>query len=208
MNIEQITLNDVYEFMETGNVKNAPVAVVDYLQMLDKIRGMLVRIDDFGSTESIVKHLILVDGLSRYKAAKLVDETREYFFRDSTVSKNAWRNIYADKMDMMINFSMQIAKDVNDAAKVVKMIVDTVNVRDVNGIEKEVLPEELFQPPFVVYTADAELLGMPKVDRQKLSKMIDKFPELTEKERIHIKREAMVLPVKIFPNEQEDARKS
>ncbi|OJX55550.1 MAG: hypothetical protein BGO88_04870 [Flavobacterium sp. 38-13] len=207
MTIDQIDLSDIYEFIEKGSLSDAPEGIAEYLVLLDKIRGMAMRIDQFGSKEAIVKHLILVDKLSRYKASKVYDEAMEYFYVDSTISKKAWINIYAEKMDKMINFSMQTVKDVNDASKVVKMLVDVANHREVHTPDKEELPEELFRAPFIVYSADAEFLGLPKINRQRLSEMIDSFPELTEKEKMHIKREALVLPLKVFPDEQENARK-
>jgi hypothetical protein len=208
MTIDQINLRDIYDFMETGNPANAPEHIVAYLELLDKVRGMFLRIDQFGSRDAVIKHLITVDKLSRYKAAQVCDEAREYFYSDSKISKSAWKNIYADKIEMMINFAMQRVQDVSDAQKVVKMLVDVANLRGVNEPDIDEIPAEVFQAPFVVYSCDAEFLGMPKVNRQKLGEMIDKFPELTEKEKIQIKREALVLPLKIFPNEQEDARKS
>ena len=212
MTIDQVDLKDIYDFMETGNPKNAPEHIIAYLDLLDMVRGMFLRIDQFGSKEAIVKHLMLSPKyqLSRYKASQVCDEAQEYFYRDSKISKDAWRNIYASKIDMMINFAMQTVKDASDAQKVVKMCIDAGIFRRVNEKDEEELPQEIFQPPFVVYTWDAEALDMPKVNRQKLSEMIDKFPELTEKERIRIKQESLIpgFPLKIFPNEQEDPRKS
>jgi len=208
MTIDQINIKDIYEFMETGNPANAPAHIVEYLELLDKVRGMFLRIDKFGNRDMIIKHLMTAEKLSRYKAAQVCDEAREYFYSETRISKQAWKTIYADKMEMMINFAMQTVKDVSDAQKVVKMLMDVAVIRGINEPDVEEIPAEVFQPPFVVYSCDAEFLGMPKVNRQKLGEMIDKFPELTEKEKIQIKREAMVLPIKLFPNEQEDARKS
>jgi CRISPR/Cas system CSM-associated protein Csm2 small subunit len=208
MTIDQINIKDIYEFMESGNPANAPAHIVEYLELLDKVRGMFLRIDKFGNRDMIIKHLMTAEKLSRFKAAQVCDEAREYFYSETRISKQAWKNIYADKMEMMINFAMQTVKDVSDAQKVVKMLMDVAVIRGINEPEVEEIPAEVFQPPFVVYSCDAEFLGMPKVNRQKLGEMIDKFPELTEKEKIQIKREAMVLPIKLFPNEQEDARKS
>lgn len=208
MTINDINLSHIYDFMENGNLDNAPQEIVSYLELLDKVRGMFLRIDKFGSKEAIIKHLILVDKLSRYKASQICDEALEYFYCDVKISKSAWRNIYAEKAEKMINFAMLTVKDVNDASKVVKMLLDNFDLRGGNEPDKEELPASLFQPPWVVYSADAEFLGMPKVNRQALAEMIDKFPELTEKERMQIKREALILPLKVFPNEQEDARKS
>jgi hypothetical protein len=208
MTINDISLEHIYDFMEKGSLNNAPEGIVHYLELLDKVRGMFLRIDKWGSKEAIVKHLMLVDKLSRFKSSQVCDEAQEYFYNDVKISKKAWRNIYAEKAEKMINFSMLIAKDVTDAQKVIKMLQDTFELRGGNLPDKEELPESIFQPPFVVYSTDAEFLGMPKVNRQILSDMIDKLPELTEKEKIQIKREALILPLKVFPNEQEDARKS
>jgi hypothetical protein len=171
---------------------------------------MFLRIDKFGSRDMIIKHLMTAEKLSRYKAAQVCDEAREYFYSETRISKQAWKNIYADKMEQMINFAMQTVENVGDAQKVVKMLMDVAVIRGINEPDIEEIPAEVFQAPFVVYSCDAEFLGLPKVNRHKLSEMIDSFPELTEKEKIQIKREALIpeFPLKLFPNEQEDARKS
>jgi hypothetical protein len=208
MTIDEINLRDIYDFMETGNPADAPIHIVAYLDLLDTVRGMFLRIDKYGSKESIIKHLMTAQKLSRYKAMQVCDEAQEYFYCDSKISKAAWKNIYAEKIEKMINFAMLTVKDVNDAQKVVKMLIDASVLRGVNEEDKEELPAELFQAPFVVYTQNTESLGMPKINRQKLSEMIDAYPELSEKEREHIKREAGINKLILFPNEQEDARKS
>ena len=209
MTINEISLDHIYDFMEKGNLNNAPEEIVLYLELLDKIRGMFLRIDVFGTKEAIVKHLMLVDKISRYKAMQLCDEAQQYFYSDSKISKQAWRTIYAEKAEKMINFAMQTVKNPTDAAKVVKMLLDVAELRGINLPEHEELPAELFKPPWVIYSADAEFLGLEtKANRHRLAEMIDAFPELTEKQRVQIKREAQILPIKVFPNEQEDGRKS
>lgn len=209
MTINEISLDHIYDFMEKGNLNNAPEEIVLYLELLDKIRGMFLRIDVFGTKEAIVKHLMLVDKISRYKAMQLCDEAQQYFYSDTKISKQAWRTIYAEKAEKMINFAMQTVKNPTDAAKVVKMLLDVAELRGINLPEQEELPAELFQPPWVIYSADAEFLGLEtKANRHRLAEMIDAFPELTEKQRVQIKREAQILPIKVFPNEQEDGRKS
>lgn len=208
MTINDIDLSHIYDFMEKGSLNNAPDEIVQYIELLDKVRGMFLRIDKWGSKDAIVKHLMLIDKLSRYKASQVCDEAQEYFYSDSKISKAAWRQIYAEKAEKMINFAMLTVKDPSDAQKVIKMLQDAFELRGGNLPDKEELPESIFQPPFVVYSTDSEFLGMPKVNRTLLSEMIDKLPELTEKEKIRIKQEALILPLKVFPNEQEDARKS
>lgn len=208
MTIDDLNLEHIYDFMERGDVNNAPPEIVAYLDRLDKVRGMFLRIDKFGNRDTIIKHLMLVDKLSRFKAMQVCDEAQQYFYSEVKISKQAWRNIYADKAEKMINFAMLIVKDVSDAQKVQKMLLDNFELRGGNLPDKEELPESLFTPPWVIYSADAEYLGLEtKANRHKLAEMIDAYPELTEKQKVHIKREAQILPIKVFPNEQEDGRK-
>lgn len=208
MLIDNVGLDDLKEFLETGNPDNAPEAIVQYIELLTRIHGMTLRIDKFGSKETVLKHLVAFEGLSRYKASLLYNEAIEYFNTDKEVSKKAWRNFYANIIDQEMNFSRRIQKDTADAKRIVEMAEKAANMRGAFDEEIEELPEELFRTPFIVYTCDSELLGLPTVDRNRLSAQIDAYPELSEKEKIQIKREAQILPINIFPNEQENARKS
>lgn len=202
--LEDISLEIIYDFIETGNPKNADPAIVDYLQLMDKVRGMYLRFDKFSSKDHIINHLMKVDGFSRYLANNLYNDTLEYFYCENKISKDAWRNICLEKMEKVANLAMMLIKDVSDAAKVHRMWKD---MNDSVPEAKETLPEEWFTKPWKLYAMDAEFLGLPKVDRHKLAEQIDDYPELSEKERDMIKREAAIYPVKIFPDEQEDARK-
>lgn len=213
MLIDKIELADIYEFMETGNPDNAPEEIVEYLELLNKVYGMTLRIDKFGSKEMVVRHLMVAEklggvSLSKYKASQIYNEAIEYFYNDKAVSKTAWRNFYASIMDKAINFAQLTQKDPGDAKKIVDMAKVAAETRGAFDDEIEEIPEELMRTPFIIYSCDAEFLGLPKVDRNALSAQIDGYKELSEKEKIHIKREAQILPIKIFPNEQEDARKS
>lgn len=209
MTIDQINLKDIYDFMETGNPTNAPDHIVAYLDLLDMVRGMFLRMDRWGSKEAIIKHLMVSSShkLSRYKAMQVCDEAQEYFYRDSQISKSAWKNIYADKMEKMINFAMLTVKDVNDAQKVVKMLLDVSVLRGVNEPDIEVIPDHFYEKPINLLSYDARIFEFGETNRPALNKFIDSLPELTEREKIRIKQEALLLPLKVFPNESENPRK-
>lgn len=208
MTINDISLQDIYDFMERGNPENAPEHIVAYLNLLDAARGMMLRIDKFSNDEMIIKHFIMVVGLSRYKARQIIDEAREYFYCDSKVSKAAWRNIYGEKAEKVLNFAMMTMKDAKDAIAVIKAIKELIDIRGVNEPDKDELPDELFQKQIVVYTTDTRQLGLPYMDRNIIKELIDKkIPGLNEKEREMIYREADILPFKAFLDESENARK-
>lgn len=208
MSIEDVTLDQIYEFMERGNINNAPEPIVQYLRLLDDVRGMIYRFDIYGNREGVIKHLVTARGLSRYKANLVYNETIEYFYVDVEVSKRAWINFYAEKMDKVINFAMLAMKDTADAAKVLKMLVDAATHREVHVPDKEETPEGFFDKPINLLSLDSSIFEFGTANRVGLEQFIESIPDLTEKEKIRIKQEARILPLKIFPDEQEDPRRS
>lgn len=205
---EDIELDELYDFIENGTANESNTDIMQYLVELDKVRGMYLRIDRFASKDAIVNHLQKVDGYSRYLANKLFNQAMEYFYCDTTISKAAWRNIYAEKMEKVINFAIATMQDTSDAAKVSKMILEMAKVRQLDQPDKEELPMELFTRPFKIYSSDAEFLGLPEVNRLELSEFIDKLPDLSDAQKELIKRESQILPVKVFLDEHENPRKA
>lgn len=207
--IESMSLDDIQSFLKNGNPNAAPEGVAEYLELLDKVRGMLIRFDKYPNDNLIIKALLITDKLSPYKAKQVINEAREFFYCDQKVSIEAWQNIYAEKMDKLINLAMMSAKDAKDLVAIGKLVKDAYEIRGGGKDVKEELPEELFSPKWVVYTADAEALGLPKVDRNRIKEFIDnKVPELTEAERNRLYQEADILPFKALPNDKENPRKN
>lgn len=213
MLINEVTLDDIYDFIQTGNPDNAPEHIVEYLELLTRVDGMIRRIDKFGSKNAVVKHIVLVEKLfgqklSYYKASKIYSEAIEYFFSDAEVSKKAWGNFYANIIDQEINFARQIKKDGQDSKRIVDMAKVAAEIRGVFEEDKEELPDELFRKQFVVYSTKAEELGLPKVDRNRLKEIIDtKIPDLSEKEKLRIYQEADIVQFEVFPDVEKDPRK-
>jgi Fe-S cluster biosynthesis and repair protein YggX len=208
LTIEDIDLKYIKNYIENGPGGDAPEAVNRYLSLMDMVRGMHKRIDKYGSPEPIIKHLMTTEKLSRKKAKQIYEEALDYFYCDNYISKQAWKNIYAEKIDMLINFSMLVMKDVSDAAKIAKTIMDVWKVRELDKAEGQDIPGELLAKPFKVYNANAEALGMPRIDRNKLKALIDEnVPGLTEVQKQALYREADIDGMfKAFLDEQENPR--
>lgn len=208
MKLEDISIDIIYDFIENGNPDNVDPAIIEYLEVMEKVRGMRIRFDRFPSKDHIIKHLEKVDGYSRYMATQFYNDTIEYFYQDNKVSKDAYVNMYAEDMEKDIALARTLAKDVSDLAKISIMVKNLRELRKLDVVDIAMLPAAFFDKPFKFYGMDADFLGLPSVDRVKLAKQIDNLPELTEKERELIKREANIIPVKLFLDESENARKS
>lgn len=207
INIDDIDIQDIYSFMETGSANNAPPEIVFYLEILDKIHGMHLRILQYGNVEAIIKHLNIVHGFSHYKAKQLYYEMLEYFYRDLKISKKVLRNMYAEKMDNLANATQVIAKTPEDFDRASRMFERAGKMRQLDLPDPPTFPKELLAKPIKVYAMDTSFLGEEKINRLELAKQIDELPDYSTAERLALKQDAALEPIKLFNNEQEDIRK-
>ncbi len=200
--IKNLSLEDLVEFRDHGDMTNAPAEVLAYALELEKVHGMHLRIKDYGSRDAIINHLTKFNGYSNYLAAKLHDEMLEYFYGDRTVSKNAHRYRLADLMEKGINTALVLAKDAKEVIAAIKEIKSVAQVLQLDQTDGQEFPVELLAKPVKLYTSDAEALGMMPMDRYKLGTFIDELEGLTEPQKIMAKRDSMLLPVKFFQDDR------
>lgn len=206
MRIEDIELEHIIEFRDHGDFSKAPAEIVEFVSMMEKVRGMHVRFDQYGSRDAIIKHLTKFDGLSHYMAAKYHDLAMEYFHADRQLSKDAWRGIVADAMYKNISVMRTMADNVQDLERTNKSLLAMAKVLRLDEPDPEPFPEELLSKPFKMYSLSPEFLGLPTINRYELAKLIDELPALTEKERLMAKREALIENPKLFLDADEDPR--
>lgn len=207
VNIDAIDIQDIYSFMETGSVDDAPEEIVRYLTLLARVHGMHLRIRHYGTKQHILKDLVLTEEISQYKAEQVYSDMLEYFYRDIQISKQIWRNIYAEKLDNIITAATLMAKDENGLEKVSRMVERAAKMRQLDLVDPPEIPKEAFAKPIKVYAMDAEFLGMEKINRLALSKQIDELPEFSDNEKSLLKQDAAVKQINLFDNEQEELRK-
>lgn len=207
MDIKDISLEQIYSFIKNGNPNDAPTEVVEYLEMMDKVRGMYLRRGDYGSKNIIINHLIKVDKLSYYLANKLYNQTLEYFYCSSTISKKAWSNIYAEKFDELAAIAEQLIKDPKDAKAVADIYNKARVARGLDEIDVPELPSLLFERPFKLYGMDPKFIGMKDINRLELARIIDEIPDMTERQKDRLKSDAAINPITLFLDESEDVRK-
>lgn len=203
---KNIDLSDVYDFIDSGNPDNAPKEIVAYLDALEKVRSMKQRPKYYATKQHVINHLIKVNGLSRYLANKIHDDAVEYFYLEDSISKQARRNLYAEQQDEDIALARLAATSLEDLEKISKMRERAYKFRNLDQPDIDDFPKELFEKPFKLYTLNPEDVGIPKADRRELAKRIEEYKDLSELEKQILKREASILPHRIFLEPHEDPR--
>lgn len=206
--IKGITLSDIYDFVDHGDPDHADEAIVVYLDLMDKVRSMDLRVSQFGTKESVLNHLIKVEKLTRHMANKIYYDALEYFYVSAELSKQAQRNVYAAKMDRLIVLAELAAKDNKDLKMVSDMYKQVFIIRGLDKDDIEPIPEDWFKEQIVLYDTNALKAGIDPINRLLLAKDIDNLPEVSEKVKAELRREALIDPLILFANEQENPRKN
>ncbi|MBO2546103.1 hypothetical protein J0871_16930 [Salegentibacter sp. BDJ18] len=205
--IKDISLEQIYAFIDEGDRDDAPPEIIQYLDLMDKIRGMALRVDRYGSKDAIVNHLIKVEELSRYLANKVYNQAMEYFYADVEISKNAWLNIIAGKMEKNISLSQNLVKDVNDTAKVNKMLMELKEVVMELYENESDIPEGAYDKMIKIYTTSMSDLGKKPQPKKELAEFIKSLPnEISEKVKELAEQEAGLKQLEFLPDA--DPRKS
>jgi hypothetical protein len=77
---------------------------------------------------------------------------------------------------------------------VVTLLTQAWKVKQLDKPDK-VKRQEIKEKDIKVYTLDSNLIGVPSIDRKDLANQIDKIPDLPEKERTRLKRDAMAVDI-------------
>lgn len=201
-------LGDLYKWIEAGQTTSAPEEFIQYVNLLEKIYRMMNRVDIYGSKEAIIKHLVTFEESlkgNRFKAIDLYNESFEYFNADEKISKKAWRNFYAAKLDQDYEMARAIAEDASDYEKASRIADKAYKFRQLDQEDPPELPRSMFDKPIKVYTTDMDQFEAGNEDLKEIENWIEEnTKELTPKAIERIKQEAMILPIKIFDDEQAD----
>ncbi|MEC5156669.1 hypothetical protein [Chryseobacterium sp. MP_3.2] len=205
MNFDEIELDDLLEFLETGSPKNVPPKLAEYMLMLEKIWGMYRRGFEFPNKEAIVKHLVIVHNLHRFQAVKLINDTFNYFKIENNLPKDTWRFLIADMMRKNYMLALRLAKttkDARDANSIVRELGDVIGLDKDDILEME---EDLMKQ-IQVLTTDIKMFGEEPEDRRAIAQFIDDLPDVPEKIKEAAKAEVDGLPFR-FLNFEENPRK-
>ena len=205
--IKNVHINDIYDFVDHGDADNTPPEIALYFVLMEKVRQLHSRVLEYGTITSVLNHLVKVEGLTRHLAEKVYYDGLEYYNASNRLSKQAQRNVYADKIDRQIAICEPFIKEIKDAKDVVAMIEKAAKIRQLDKEEPEMIPEEWLKATWNLYTTDLLEAGLEPINNDLLLKQIENYPDLTNKEKAQVKKEAGLFTLEIFPDDKANPRK-
>lgn len=198
--LEGIHYSILQDYLETGNkelIENESMFI--YLEQLDKVRGWHYSLQ----TESkIVKALIAAyPGMNPREAKSRYTDTINYFYGDTEIKQEAYKNMIADEMHKVFIAMILSAKENKDYKAAADVLYKEATIRGVFEKEEEKLPAHLFENKTNIYVINPELVGLPKANRNAIAEQIDSMP-ITELEKKKLRGESGIEALQLFDEDE------
>ena len=189
--IENVSLNLLQHYINTGK-SNLPDEMVIYLDLLELVRSMYSKYE----TKNIIINTLSSDvyGLTKNEATNLFYDALNFFFSDNKVKQKAWENIYANHLDNLAYLAIE--KDDIETAR--KCFLDASRLRGAGNEQGREIPKEMLTKPIIIYTIDPEQVGIQQTSKKLLAEFIDQLPEISERERVRLQRDAGITDITLF----------
>lgn len=197
---DELDLDILIEFLETGNPENVPDHIVAYMEILEKIWGMSRQMFNYPNNQAIINHLLITYKMKRPKAMQLVKDSLTYFHRENMLSNEVWRGVLGDNGMKSFVAAIKVAKNSRDFKDAFSILLELGKFLGWN-VEKMNAEDENFIRQIQVVTSDVTKFGFEKTNRTDLAAMIDALPDISPKMKELAKQEVDMVPFKLIFSE-------
>ena len=135
--------------------------------------------------------------VKRAKAREMYNEAINLFFADDSVENNAPRNMMYDNLQKAAQVVLMNAHSSKDMEVYGNLMVQAAKIKQLDKPDPQ-KRKEVNEKPIKIYMLDTQAVGIPQVNRQLLAEQIDSIPDIPEREKVRLKRDAQVIDVDII----------
>ena len=135
--------------------------------------------------------------VKRAKAREMYNEAINLFFGDDSVENNAHRNMMYDNLQKAAQVVLMNAHSSKDMEVYGNLMVQAAKIKQLDKPDPQ-KRKEVNEKPIKIYMLDTQAVGIPQVNRQLLAEQIDSIPDIPEREKVRLKRDAQVIDVDII----------
>lgn len=186
-------LEDLNNYIQAGNsIKDISVEEQLYIDSLVFIRDM----DSIYGRRATVDFFIKNFGLKHQRASEMYEESLNLFFGNRNLNKKSLRGKFADKLEQAANVVAENAETSRDWEVYGNLIKQAASMLELDKPDVEKLAKELYMPTVKLYTLDAEMAGLPSINRIDLASEIDALDQ-PECVKVSLKQDALINKIDI-----------
>lgn len=188
---EKSYYEQLQDYIESGCKYQLSEEEQDYYNALFAVVGFTRK---YGKDRAISMLMHEPFSCSRPRAREMYYEAVNLFYLDDTIEPAAHRNMIYDNLMKAAQAVLLSSNGAKDMEIYGNLLTQAWKVKQLDKPDK-VKRQEIKEKDIKVYTLDSTRIGVPSIDRTALAAQIDQIPDLTEKDRTRIKRDAMVIDI-------------
>ncbi|WP_149525649.1 hypothetical protein [Sphingobacterium hotanense] len=186
-------LEDLNDYIQAGNsIKDISIEEQLYIDSLVFIRDM----DSIYGRRATVDFFVKNFGLKHQRASEMYEESLNLFFGNRNLNKKSLRGKFADKLEQAANVVAENAETSRDWEVYGNLIKQAASMLELDKPDIEKLAKELYMPTVKLYTLDAEMAGLPSINRIDLASEIDALDQ-PESVKVSLKQDALISKIDI-----------
>lgn len=135
--------------------------------------------------------------VKRARAREMYNEAINLFFANDSIENNAHRNIMYDNLQKAAQVVLINAHSSKDMEVYGNLMIQAAKIKQLDKPDPQ-KRKEVGDKPIKIYMLDTQAVGIPQVNRQLLAEQIDSIPDIPEREKVRLKRDAQVIDVDII----------
>ncbi len=135
--------------------------------------------------------------VKRARAREMYNEAINLFFANDSIENNAHRNMMYDNLQKAAQVVLMNAHSSKDMEVYGNLMIQAAKIKQLDKPDPQ-KRKEVNEKPIKIYMLDTQAVGMPQVNRQLLAEQIDSIPDIPEREKVRLKRDAQVIDVDII----------
>lgn len=177
------------DYIQSGFKEQLTPEEQDYYNALYAIVGVHRK---YGKEQAISLLMHEPFKCSRQRAREMYHEAINLFYLDDNIENRAHRNMLFDDLQKAAQAVLLSAKSAKDMEIYGNLKMQAWKVKQLDK-EDPVKREQPKEKAIKVYTTDSSMIGIPSIDRNDLAAQIDNIPDISERDRERLKRDAQVI---------------
>ncbi|MEQ8548732.1 MAG: hypothetical protein RIC03_12520 [Cyclobacteriaceae bacterium] len=194
------------DYITSGSITKMNVEEAIYIEALTLFNSMSRK---YGRRNTIAFFTQEPFNLKYARAREMYDEAINLFYVDRNIEKKALRNQKAEQLEEAARIVFENAESAKDWEVYGDLIMKAAKLQELDKLDPEKLPAELYTPPIRVLSLDTTTIGLPAIDRKALAKEIEDL-DIPERDKMRISQDAMMASFNLLEklNELEEESKS
>lgn len=180
-------LEQLNDYIQSGGKLDVTVEEQLYIDTLIFMRDMDSQYGRRATVDFFVKQF----KLKHQRASEMYDEAVNLFYGNRNINKKALRHKFAERLEQAANVIAANAETARDWEVYGNLTKQMAALLELDKPDVEKLPKEMYMPTVKVYSLDAELVGLPPINRHELAAEIDALDQ-PESVKSSLRQDAMI----------------